>query len=61
MAGLFDLHQHLNNAQAFTVLKQMATFISGRIDTLVANKGYAWYSTLVFMAAFVLLKFYREI
>ena len=44
--GLLDQHTHVpDNTQAMPVLLDLAKFIKGRIDALIALKGAGWWET----------------
>eukprot|EP01043_Picozoa_sp_COSAG02_P047521 COSAG02_NODE_4564_length_5212_cov_1.952297_5_plen_383_part_00 len=43
MAGLLDTYENTANDQALAILVKMANFLKKRVDTVIANKGWAWW------------------
>lgn len=45
-AGLLDQHMHVpDNKDALPVLEDLAAFIKGRVDRVIARKGMPWWET----------------
>ena len=43
MAGLLDTFENTGNAQALTIVVKMADFLKKRVDTVIAQHGWAWW------------------
>jgi hypothetical protein len=45
MAGLLDTYLNTNNVQALNVTVKMAAFVKGRVDRVIATRGWGWWET----------------
>jgi DUF1680 family protein len=43
MAGLLDQHENTGNEQALQIVVKMADFVKGRVDHVLAEKGWSWW------------------
>ena len=44
-AGLLDLYENTANAQALSIVSKMADFVVGRVEHVIATRGWAWWET----------------